>query len=145
MQYPAPITLNGYQLRDALGLIAPAGTPEQLRLRLCIQPGPARLTDTGAEPAGLFCWLEQWPGEGSVRLDEEPREAPPPGPSPEQVLAIAQQLIDAARWVYGNSEARRQPNARALAKAVLRLTAPIINSHIDARCQAPAQTVGARL
>lgn len=146
MQYAAPVTLNGYQLRDALSLIAPAGTPEQLRTRLCIEPGPARLTDNGAEPAGLFCWLEQWPGEGSVRLDEQPREATPAGPSPEQMLAIVHQLIEAARWIYSDSDARRQPNARALAKAVLRLTAPIINSHIDALCrEAHAPIVGAPL
>lgn len=134
--YTAAVTLNGHQLRDALSLIAPDGTGEQMNSRLSIQAGPARLTNHGAEPAGMFCWLAEYPGEGSVRLDEQPREAPPTVPSPEQVLAIANRLIEAARWIYANAEARRQPDARALARIVLRQTAPIINAHIDTVCQA---------
>jgi hypothetical protein len=133
--YTAGVTLNGHQLRDALSLIAPDGTDEQMSTCLSIQAGPARLTNQGAEPAGMFCWLAEYPGEGSVRLDELPREAPQAVLDPAQVLAIANRLIEAARWIYANAEARRQPDARALARIVLRQTAPIINAHIDSVCQ----------
>lgn len=137
--YTAAVTLNGHQLRDALSLIAPNGTAKQMDTRLSIQAGPARLTNQGAEPAGMFCWLAEYPGEGSVRLDEQPREATPAVPSPEQILAIANRLIEAARWIYANAEARRQPDARALARIVLRQMAPIINAHIDSVSQAACE------
>lgn len=126
------IAINGHQLRDALSLIAPDGTPDQLEHTLCIQAGPARRTSQGIEPAGLFCWLKDYPDEGSVRLDEHPRECTATRISDPQVLVIAERLIESARWVYANAAARRQPDARALAKITLRLLAPIINAHVDA-------------
>lgn len=130
------IVINGHQLRDALSLIAPDGTPEQLAHTLCIQAGPARRTSQGTEPAGLFCWLQEYPEEGSVRLDEHPRESAARLSTDPRVLAIAERLVEAARWIYANAEARRQPDARALAKVVLRLAAPIINAHADAAATA---------
>lgn len=134
MHYTPHITLNGYQLRDALNLIAPDGTPEQLRMRLCIQPGPARVAADRVEPAGNFCWQEQNPGAGSIRLDEEPRADQPEHLHDAQIVAIANKLIEAARWVYSNADARRQPEARALARIVLRTVAPVINTHVDHLC-----------
>lgn len=131
LQRPQAIVTNGYQLRDALSLIAPDGTPNQMESTICIQPGPARQTSQGTEPAGLYCWLELYPEEGSVRLDEKPRDTRLAVPHDERMINAAYKLLEAARWVYGNPEARAQPNARALAKIVLRLVYPIINAHAD--------------
>lgn len=129
---PTPaLVINGYQLRDALSLIAPDGTPQQMETTVCIQPGPTRVTSQGVEPAGLFCWLEEYPEEGSVRLDENPRDTRLAVPHDERMVNVAHKLIEAARWVYGNPEARAQPDARALAKVVMRLVHPIINAHAD--------------
>lgn len=128
---PQSIIINGYQLRDALGLIAPEGTPQQMETTVCIQPGPRRITSQGVEPAGLFCWLEEYPEEGSVRLDENPRDIRLAVPHDERIVNVAQKLLAAARWTYGNPEARAQPDARALAKIVLRLIHPILNAHAD--------------
>lgn len=130
----APLVITGYQLQDALGLIAPDSTAKQLATALCIQPGPARKTLHGIEPAGLFCWLHDFPEEGSVRLDESPRSGSTPAAPDTQVVAVVHKLIEAARWVYSNADARRQPEARALAKAVLRLTTPLVDRHINAVC-----------
>ena len=79
----------------------------------------------------MFCWLEEFPEEGSFRLDEFPRHNRLNDPHDERVVLAAHKLIEAARWVYGNAEARRQPDARALAKVVLRLMHPFIDEHID--------------
>ena len=125
------LTINGYQLRDALSAIAPDGTAAQMECSICIQPGASRRTSSGQEPAGLFCWLEEFPEEGSFRLDEFPRNSRLADPHDEKVLLAAHKLIEAARWVYGNAEARRQPDARALAKVVMRLMHPFISDHID--------------
>ena len=128
----APLVINGYQLRDALSLIAPQGTARQLATALCVQSGPARETAHGTELAGLFCWLHDFPDEGSVRLDEHPRHGQQSLSQHDQMIVAAYKLVDAARWVYRNAEARRQPDARALAKVVLRLMHPIISAHVDA-------------
>ena len=128
---PQSIIINGYQLRDALSLIAPEGTPQQMETTVCIQPGPRRITSQGVEPAGLYCWLEEYPEEGSVRLDENPRDIRLAVPHDERIVNVAQKLLAAARWTYGNPEARAQPDARALAKIVLRLIHPILNAHAD--------------
>lgn len=131
------LVMNGYQLRDALSLIAPDGTPQQMISSICITPGPARHTSAGVEPEGLFCWLEDYPSEGSVRLDEMPRDTRLSISHDERILVVAQKLVLAARWVYSNADARKQPHARLLARTVLRTFYPIINAHADSVSRAP--------
>jgi len=69
---PAAITLNGFQLRDALEFLAPDGTDEQLEQEVSIQWGPQRTHDEGTDPEGFYCWLTEYPDEGSIPLDPEP-------------------------------------------------------------------------
>ncbi|OZI30826.1 hypothetical protein CAL29_22885 [Bordetella genomosp. 10] len=64
------LTLNGHQLWDALEFLAPDRTDEQLEQAVCIHPGPARTADGFTEAAGLYCWLADYPEEGSIRLDD---------------------------------------------------------------------------
>ena len=71
----ARISLNGFQLRAALEFAAPDGDDEQLESEVTIQYGPARTDDDGAEAAGMFCWISDYPGEGSIRLDDCPSPA----------------------------------------------------------------------
>lgn len=81
-----PITiLSGYQLRDALELIAPDMTDEQLEQQVCIQHGPARTHDDGTEPEGLYCWLDEYPEEGSISL-EPPHQPAKQEPARELVV-----------------------------------------------------------
>lgn len=64
------ITISGYQLRDALQFLAPDGSQDQLEARVTIQWGPERTHDEGTDPAGLFCWMTDYPEEGSIPLLE---------------------------------------------------------------------------
>ena len=127
------LSINGYQLRDALSLIAPDGTPEQLACTVCIQPGPARRTNAGVEPAGLFCSLQDYPEEGSVRLDEHPRhDTALMSASDARAFEILLKVVEAARWIAAHSDKTRQPDAYRLVRAVINLASPLINSHVDA-------------
>jgi hypothetical protein len=72
-----PLVINGHQLRAALEFVAPDGDADQLEQLVCIQYGPARDHDEGHDDAGLYCWLEECPEEGSIRLDDEPTCAAP--------------------------------------------------------------------
>ena len=71
----ARISLNGFQLRAALEFAAPDGDDEQLESEVTIQYGPARTDDDGTEAAGMFCWISDYPEEGSIRLDDCPSPA----------------------------------------------------------------------
>lgn len=62
------LTITGYQLQQAMEFVAPDLTPEQLASEACIQHGPARSHDEGGDPAGLYCWLADYPEEGSISL-----------------------------------------------------------------------------
>lgn len=62
------LTITGYQLQQALEFVAPDLTPEQLTSEACIQHGPARSSDEGDDPAGLYCWLADCPEEGAISL-----------------------------------------------------------------------------
>ena len=64
------LALNGHQLWDALEFLAPDRTPEQLDLTVCIRPGPGREVDGVAEAPGHYCWLADYPEDGSIRLDD---------------------------------------------------------------------------
>lgn len=135
------ITINGHQLQDALGLIAPQRTPDQLAHTLCMQSGPARQTRHGVEPAGLFCWLADYPDEGSVRLDEQPRSPVGLSTAPDfRAYDILVKVVEAARWIAAHSDINRQPDAYRLVRAVLDLSSPLINSHVDALCSHEVST-----
>jgi len=103
---PAPpkLFLNGFQLRAALDFIAPDGDDEQLESEVCIQHGPERTHDEGTEAAGMYCWLSDYPEEGSIRLDDEatpeaapvapaPQPAPMPCPTDAQIDAVYEQTM----------------------------------------------------
>lgn len=62
------LTITGYQLREALEFLAPDGEAEQLEQSVCIQHGPERTHEEGTDPAGLYCWLDDYPEEGSIPL-----------------------------------------------------------------------------
>lgn len=76
---PAPIlTLNGYQLRSALEFIAPDGDADQLESEVCIQHGGGMAGSDGEiVPVGLYCWMDEYPEEGSIFLSEGPGETQP--------------------------------------------------------------------
>lgn len=90
------LTLNGYQLRAALEFLAPDGEADQLEQSVCIHKGSARCSAEEKEPGGHFCWLEEYPEEGSIRLDEEPKSDSHPVRAPAAV---------------GNAKAREQQRA----------------------------------
>ena len=64
-----PVVLNGYQLKEALEFLAPDDTDEQLEEEVCIA-----LRDKGQDidgheaPRGIYCWLDEYPEEGSILL-----------------------------------------------------------------------------
>lgn len=67
-----PFTLDGHQLRRALQLANPNGdlAPDQLDTHVCIQYKlPGKDTDGEDAPAGLYCWLQEYPEEGSLCID----------------------------------------------------------------------------
>ena len=122
------LAINGWQLRDALSLIAPDESPEQLDCTICIQPGPARRTRQGIEPAGLFCWLQDYPHEGSVRLDEMPRPADPRSLTEERSRRALLKIVDAALWMKSHANVARQPDANRLIHAILSLAMPRVEA-----------------
>ncbi|ULR90961.1 hypothetical protein [Comamonas sp. B21-038] len=125
----APLILNGHQLLDALNAIAPERTEKQLNERVCIGLEPTFAYVAPGVP-NLHCWLADYPDSGSILLHQA---IPEGGKAPCDVVGIALQLIAAARWVGMHAHARRQPEARALARAILKLTRPVIDEYVDSR------------
>lgn len=85
----ACITLNAYQLKQAAEFASPDyDTDEQQReTTVCIQQLPARLSaDKEPMPAGVYVWLEEYPGEGCLLLEPEPGVSTP-DPTPEEIAA----------------------------------------------------------
>lgn len=71
------VTLNGYQLKEALEFLAPDGDADQLESSLRIEWGPKRISTDGDEmEAGMYAWLDEYPEEGCIQLDEKPAAAP---------------------------------------------------------------------
>lgn len=122
-----PLTLNGHQLLDALNSIAPQRSAPQLATTVCISSEPA-CTPGYHVPPKLYCWLADYPKAGSIELFDNGDK--PPRPT-QDVVYMATKLIECARWVYSTPEARKQPDARRLAKVILRLACPLINAHVD--------------
>jgi len=89
------ILINGHQLREALSFLAPDDTDEQLDQEVIISTGGAECHSG----SGLYCWLDEYPEEGAIKLD---------GTSPAVLSAppASEQLTDAARDVL--AERRRQ-------------------------------------
>lgn len=129
------LTLNGHQMLDALNSIAPERNAQQLASTVCISHEP---TCTAGEPVPpkLYCWLANYPKAGCIELFDRNTHTAQPRAS-RDVIQIATKLIDCARWVYATPSARKQPDARSLAKVILRLTRPIIDAHVDGK---PAST-----
>ena len=126
-QTAAPIVFNGYQLLDALNAIAPDRTPQQLQHRVCIGRAPLCTTAPGGT-VDLHCWLADYPDGGSIQLATDKQSD---GREPCDVVGIAMKLIEAARWVCKTEGQRKPADARTLALAVLKLTRPIIDNHVD--------------
>ena len=77
-----PLVLTGHQIKQALDFVNPdfgAGTDidaHQMGSTVCIAlRGPGKDTDGGPAPAGLYCWLEECPEEGSIMLAAAPGAA----------------------------------------------------------------------
>ncbi|WP_418515085.1 hypothetical protein [Delftia sp. PS-11] len=122
------LTLNGYQLLDALNSIAPQRNAKQLSTTLCISTEPA-CTPELRRPPKLHCWLADYPKAGSLALhdsgDHQQRVT-------QDFIEIATKLVECARWVNSTPQARKQPEARRLANVILHLTHPLISAHVDA-------------
>jgi hypothetical protein len=64
-----PVVLSGYQLKEALEFLAPDDTDEQLEQEVCIALRDKGLDMDGHEaPRGTYCWLDEYPEEGSILL-----------------------------------------------------------------------------
>lgn len=61
------VTLNGYQLKEALEFIAPDGEAEQLEADVTIEWG-----DDGHAGKGYYASITEYPDEGSILLDGKP-------------------------------------------------------------------------
>lgn len=59
------ILINGHQLCEALSFLAPDNTEEQLDQEVIISTGGA---ECHSGP-GLYCWLDEYPEEGAIKLD----------------------------------------------------------------------------
>lgn len=78
------LTLNGYQIRSALAFVAPDATHEpkndkeaqilesELETDLSFGMFEAGKDEESGEemPAGLYCWLTEYPEEGRIHLPE---------------------------------------------------------------------------
>ena len=65
------ISLNGYQLKEALEFIAPNGEAEQLEQEVTLMVGD------GHSGKGLYCACAEYPEEGAIILDEAPATQTP--------------------------------------------------------------------
>lgn len=109
--YPT-MTLNGYQLKDALGFIAPDDTAEQLEMDVSIAILPsdkAPLDDDNKRmPAGVYAWITDYPEEGCIPLLEEPKSTAQPAPEAQQserdaiqvMLALHTRMLETNPYCY---------------------------------------------
>ena len=92
------ITLNGYQLLQALDFIAPDRTPEQLETQSCIQFGPERKNeDDSTDGPGYFCWYREYPEDGSILLSMQEDLNTWTAPSTPEMMPPA---TSRDRWMY---------------------------------------------
>ncbi|MBT2326057.1 hypothetical protein J7E62_27385 [Variovorax paradoxus] len=97
-----PLVLSGYQLREAMTFIAPDGTDEQMEQEACIAERDAGIDMDGQPyPAGLCCWMEEYPEEGSIALDGTVNFATP-SPAPVQTHAGASEHYDEVKATLTN-------------------------------------------
>ncbi|VTU32155.1 hypothetical protein H4CHR_02954 [Variovorax sp. PBS-H4] len=83
-----PLNLSGYQLREAMTFVAPDGTDEQMEQEVCIAERDAGIDMDGEPyPAGLCCWLAEYPEEGSIPLDGSVNFAAPTPAEPAKTEA----------------------------------------------------------
>ncbi len=78
------IVLNANQLAQALEFVAPdyPADKDQAETEVCIQELPDGIYIDGTKrPAGVYCWIYEYPGEGSIPLE---REIIMPTPATEQ-------------------------------------------------------------
>lgn len=95
------VTLNGYQLREALEFIAPDGDPEQLESDVTIQWGK-----TGHSGEGYYACMTEYPDEGCILLDDKPRAAlKASAPLPRCVCG---------KWQFEFSDAMKIEDARSV-------------------------------
>lgn len=65
-----PVVLSGAQLLEALDFVAPDRAEDQMESEVCIAlRDEGRDVDGDLRPAGHYCWLEEYPEEGSIILD----------------------------------------------------------------------------
>lgn len=79
--HSAPGIINGHQLRNALRLLAPDGTAEQLDSELVIE---LQEKDDDFPEAGLYAYHSECPEEGAILLDYA-------APQPEQAMCETMQ------------------------------------------------------
>jgi hypothetical protein len=73
-----PLVLSGYQLREALDFLAPDGDADQLEQEVCIAlRDEGKDVDGEMRPRGMYCWLEEYPDEGSIILAGEATTSQP--------------------------------------------------------------------
>jgi len=73
-----PMVLSGSQLLEALEFVAPDRTADQLEQEVCIAlRDEGRDADGAPAPRGTYCWLEEYPGEGSIMLEGRALAATP--------------------------------------------------------------------
>lgn len=102
--YPT-MTLNGYQLRDALEFIAPDGDADQMEMEVTIANLPADKSplddDNQRMAAGMYAWITDYPEEGCIPLLEEPPQAP--APSQPSAASGRRTHIDAVKIVHAEA------------------------------------------
>jgi hypothetical protein len=59
----ASVTLSAAMLKEALELIAPDGTPDQMTAEVAIE-----WSDNGHSGPGYYCWDVEYPDEGAILL-----------------------------------------------------------------------------
>lgn len=108
---PAPLYLTGWQLLEALDLIAPDRNTdkEQLDGEAALQYGD----ETCHSGAGVYCWLAEEPSEGSTILLGEPDEdtqqpAKMPQPVPANAVWTRHGSGDCEWWDYGSWKAHKR-------------------------------------
>ena len=65
------LTMNGHQLAKAMGFVNPDGEDvlDQRDAEVSFEVLPARKNLDGEDmPEGLYCWLSEYPEEGSIHL-----------------------------------------------------------------------------
>lgn len=96
------VVISGFQLREALALLAPDGTAEQLEQSVTIE----LLPPIGDSAAGLYASHAEYPEEGAVLLEGtvvevSPSAVAPPASSEEQMPDDQSPSARAATYVLG--------------------------------------------